>query len=450
MNSIPSNDALDGMGPIQTPQEVTPRETTVCVVGLGYVGLPLAVGFDESGYDVIGYDVSEETVARLEDGTDTTGDLGDDAIEDGDVSFTTKPGAIAEADYVLVTVPTPIDENQDPKMDFVESAAETVGREMTPGTTVILESTVYPGATREVLVPVLEAASDLVCGEEFFVGYSPERAVPGDDEHGLENVVKIVSGQNETVSESVADLYDHVIEAGVHRAPSMEVAEAAKVVENVQRDVNIGLVNDLAMTFEAMDIDTQAVLDAAGTKWNFHDYNPGLVSGHCIPVDPYFLIHRANRAGVTPQVVESSRAVNESMPKHVADLMVKALAKADRPLADCRVLAAGLAYKADVADIRNSKVAAVVTELREFGIEVVGFDPLLDDDAIESALGIDTQERVTFEGFDGLLLGVAHEELRDLDPDAVAAELSDPPAIVDVDRTFDEGAVPDEVAYRGV
>ncbi|MBX0349744.1 MULTISPECIES: nucleotide sugar dehydrogenase [Haloarcula] len=438
------------MSPIQVPQEITPRETTVCVVGLGYVGLPLAVGFDKSGYDVIGYDISEETVARLSDGNDTTGDLGDEAIAEGEVSFTTEPGSIAEASYVLVTVPTPIDENQDPKMDFVEGAAETVGREMTPGTTVVLESTVYPGATREVMVPALEASSGLDCGEDFYVGYSPERAVPGDEEHGLQNVMKIVSGQNEAVGHTVKALYDHVIDAGVHLAPSMEVAEAAKVVENVQRDVNIGLVNDLAMTFEQMDIDTEAVLEAAGTKWNFHDYSPGLVSGHCIPVDPYFLIHRASRDGRAPELVEASRSVNESMPKHVADLMVKALTEAGRPLADCRILAAGLTYKADVADIRNAKIAAVLEELQEFGIEIVGYDPLLDDETISNYLDIETQEKLNFDGFDGLLLGAAHDELENLNPNIVAAELSAPPAIVDVNRAFDEADLPDEVAYRRV
>ncbi|MBX0324308.1 nucleotide sugar dehydrogenase [Halomicroarcula sp. F13] len=450
MNSLPSNDAIDGISPTQVPQDVTPRETTVCVVGLGYVGLPLAVGFDQSGYDVIGYDISEETVARLSDGNDTTGDLGDEAIEDGEVSFTTEPGSIAEASYVLVTVPTPIDENRDPKMDFVEGAAETVGRQMTPGTTVILESTVYPGATREVMVPALEDASGLDCGEDFYVGYSPERAVPGDEEHGLQNVMKIVSGQDEAVGQNVKALYDHVIDAGVHLAPTMEVAEAAKVVENVQRDVNIGLVNDLAMTFEQMDIDTEAVLDAAGTKWNFHDYSPGLVSGHCIPVDPYFLIHRASQEGRSPELVEASRSVNESMPKHVADLMVKALTEAGRPLADCRVLAAGLTYKADVADIRNAKIAAVLEELQEFGIEIVGYDPLLDDETITDYLDIETQEKLNFDGFDGLLLGAAHDELENLNPNIVAAELSDPPAIVDVNRAFDEGDLPDGVAYRRV
>jgi UDP-N-acetyl-D-galactosamine dehydrogenase len=450
MNSLQRTHAHDGTTATETIRDITPAETTVCVVGLGYVGLPLAVRFDESGYDVIGYDISQETVARLSEGTDTTGDLSDEAIADGEVAFTTDPAYIEAASFVLVTVPTPIDENHDPVMDYVESAAEMVGRHMTPGTTVILESTVYPGASREVLGPALAEASGLVCGEDFYIGYSPERANPGDEDHGLRNVVKIVSGQDEAVAENVVGLYEHVIDAGVHRAPSMEVAEAAKVIENVQRDVNIGLVNDLAKTFEQLDMDTEAVLEAAGTKWNFHDYSPGLVSGHCIPVDPYFLIHRAKQAGATPELIESSRSVNESMPKHVADLMVKALTEAGRPLADCRVLAAGLTYKPDVADIRNAKIGAVIEELQEYGIEVVGYDPLLDDETIAAHLDIETQETLSFEGVDGLLLGSAHEALQSLNPDIVETEMSSPPAIVDVNRIFDPAELSDEVAYRRI
>jgi len=450
MNSLQRTQIPDDTASTEHETEIVPEETTVCVVGLGYVGLPLAVRFDESGYDVIGYDISAETVDRLDEGVDTTGDLGDAAIADSEVAFTTDPETIEAASYVLVTVPTPVDENHGPKLDYVESAAETLGEHMTPETTVVLESTVYPGATREVLGPALEAASGLDCGEEFYVGYSPERANPGDEDHGLRNVVKIVSGQDSAVTEDVAALYEHVVDAGVHRAPSMAVAEAAKVVENVQRDVNIGLVNDLAKTFEGLDLDTEAVLSAAGTKWNFHDYRPGLVSGHCIPVDPYFLLHRANREGVSADLIEASRSVNESMPKHVADLMVKALTEAGLPLGDARVLAAGLTYKADVADIRNAKIGAVVEELREYGIEVVGYDPLLDEETIATHLDIETQEKLSFEGIDGLLLGSAHEELQELNPNIVAAEMAKPPAIVDVNGIFDVADVSDEVAYRRV
>ena len=450
MNSLQRTHAPDGTTSAENTQDIDPAETTVCVVGLGYVGLPLAVRFDESGYDVIGYDISQETVDCLSNGTDTTGDLTDEAVADGDVEFTTDPATIEAAEFVLVTVPTPIDENHDPKMDFVESAASMIGEHMTDDTTVVLESTVYPGASREVLRPALEDASDMECGEDFYVGYSPERANPGDEEHGLRNVTKIVSGQNETVAEHVAALYEHVIDAGVHRAPSMEVAEAAKVIENVQRDVNIGLVNDLAMTFEQLDMDTEAVLAAAGTKWNFHDYSPGLVSGHCIPVDPYYLIHRAKREGTTPELIEASRSVNEAMPKHVADLMVKALTEAGRPLADCQVLAAGLTYKADVADIRNAKIGAVIEELREYGIEVVGYDPLLDDETIAEHFDIEAQDTLSFEDADGLLLGCAHDDLQRLNPSIVASEMSKPPAIVDVNHIFDAEELSDEVAYRRV
>ncbi|WP_136718401.1 nucleotide sugar dehydrogenase [Halorientalis salina] len=450
MNSLSSNQAVDARTPIDETRQIVPQETTVCVVGLGYVGLPLAVRFDETGYDVVGYDIDADTVAQLSQGTDTTGDLGDETVKSGDVAFTTDPATLSNAGYVLLTVPTPLDQNNRPSVEFVKSAAETVGQHMTPDTTVILESTVYPGATQEVLVPALEDASGLECGEEFSVGYSPERANPGDEEHGLRNVVKIVSGQNSTVRADVAELYEHVIDAGVHRAPTMEAAEAAKVVENVQRDVNIALVNELAMVFDDLEIDTQAVLAAAGTKWNFHDYGPGLVSGHCIPVDPHFLLHSAQAEGSVANLIRTSREVNEEMPAHVADQMVKALSEAGRPLADSCVLVAGLTYKPDVPDIRNSKVAAVLDTLREYGIDLVGYDPQVPNETLTEQFDIPALDSLSFEEFDGLLLATPHEEFRGLNPAAVADQLIAPPAIVDVYGTFESSQLPADAIYRGI
>lgn len=445
-----NNNAVDARSSINGTRQIVPQETTVCVVGLGYVGLPLAVRFDETGYDVVGYDIDADTVTQLTQGTDTTGDLGDETVESGEVTFTTDPTALSNAGYVLLTVPTPLDENNRPSVEFVKSAAKTVGHHMTPDTTVILESTVYPGATQEVLVPALEDASGLECGEEFSVGYSPERANPGDEEHGLRNVVKIVSGQNSTVREDVAELYEHVIDAGVHRAPTMKAAEAAKVVENVQRDVNIALVNELAMVFDDLDIDTQAVLAAAGTKWNFHDYGPGLVSGHCIPIDPHFLLHSAQAEGSVASLVRTSREVNEEMPAHVADLMVKALSEAGRPLADSRVLVAGLTYKPDVPDIRNSKVAAVLDSLREYGINLVGYDPQVPNETLSEQFDIPVLDSLSLEEFDGLLLATPHEEFRELNPAAVADQLISPSAIVDVYGTFGSSQLPSDTVYRSI
>ncbi|WP_126663124.1 nucleotide sugar dehydrogenase [Haloterrigena salifodinae] len=420
--------------------EQSSRAATICVVGLGYVGLPLAVGFARSDYRVIGYDVDESTVEQLQAGVDTTGDLSDEAVQNDDISYTTDAGQIGDADYVIIAVPTPIDEDDRPDLNYVESAATTVGSKMKPGTTVILESTVYPGTTREVLIPALEDASDLTAGEGFFVGYSPERATPGDEEHGLADVVKVVGAQDKKVLEDVAALYESVVDAGVHRAPSIEVAEASKVVENTQRDLNIAFVNELSMALERMDVDTQAVLEAAGTKWNFHDYRPGLVGGHCIPVDPYFLAHRSAREGFEPELVRTSRTVNESVPDHIADLTIKALNNCHKTLRDSRVLVLGLSYKSGVGDIRSSKVADVVDRLAEYDIDIAGFDPFADEDAVRDAFGLDVQERLSFEGFDAVVVATPHAEFEELDLEAVASELAEDPALVDVTGSFDEDA----------
>ncbi|ELY60626.1 nucleotide sugar dehydrogenase [Natronolimnohabitans innermongolicus] len=431
--------------------ESAAREATICVVGLGYVGLPLAVGFAQSNYRVVGYDVDETTVEQLQAGVDTTGDLSDDAIQDGDISYTTDAAQIGDADYVIIAVPTPIDDDDQPDLRYVESAATTVGSKMKPGTTVVLESTVYPGTTREVLAPALEEASDLTAGEGFFVGYSPERATPGDEAHGLADVVKVVGAQNEKVLDDVAALYESVVDAGVHRAPSIEVAEACKVVENTQRDLNIAFVNELSMALERMDVDADAVLEAAGTKWNFHDYRPGLVGGHCIPVDPYFLAHRSAREGFEPELVRTSRKVNESMPDHVAELTIKALNQCHKTLCESRVLVLGLSYKPGVGDIRSSKVANVVERLEEYDIDVTGFDPFADPEAVRDAFGIDVQEAVSFDGFDAVVVTTGHDEFERLDLENVASALESDPALVDTTGTFDETVAQDAgFVYRRI
>ncbi|QFU83047.1 nucleotide sugar dehydrogenase [Natronorubrum aibiense] len=417
---------------IRHTDEQPPREATICVVGLGYVGLPLAVGFAQSNYRVVGYDVDESTVEQLQAGVDTTGDLSDESIQDGDISYTTDAAQINEADYVIIAVPTPIDDDDHPDLSYVEDAATTVGSKMDPGTTIVLESTVYPGSTRDVLVPALEDASGLTAGEDFFVGYSPERATPGDEEHGLSDVVKVVSGQNEKVLEDVASLYESIVDAGVHRAPSIEVAEASKVVENTQRDLNIAFVNELSMALERLDVDGQAVLEAAGTKWNFHDYRPGLVGGHCIPVDPYFLAYRSSKEGFEPELMQMSRKVNESVPDHVAELTIKALNECHKTLRDSRVLVLGLAYKPGVGDVRSSKVEAVIDTLQEYDIDIEGFDPFVDNETIEAQFGISAQERLEFEAFDAVMLATPHAEFEQLDLEAVASELAPDPALIDV------------------
>ncbi|MDB2293258.1 nucleotide sugar dehydrogenase [Halorubrum ezzemoulense] len=404
---------------------------TICVVGLGYVGLPLAVGFDQAGHTVRGYDISPTTVEQLRHGEDPTGDVGDAAVSESDIEVDTDPAVIEDADVVVVTVPTPVTDENDPNLDFVEQASATVGEHLSAGATVVLESTVFPGATREIVAPTIEEASGFKLGEEFSVGYSPERLVPGDDAHSLENVVKIVSGSDdETLVELVA-LYESIVDVGVHEAPSLEVAEAAKCIENVQRDVNIALINELSVACDRLGIDSNAVLEAAGTKWNFHDYRPGLVGGHCIPVDPFFFIYQSKKNGFDPELIETAREVNEYMPKHVAKMTIKALNQAGKVLKESRVLVLGLTYKPNVEDIRTSAIDGTIEHLEEYDVEVVGHDPHARDDAMRGEFEINVQPDLSFEGFDAVILGAAHDEYVELDFTNVAAELSGDAVIID-------------------
>lgn len=436
--------------PHVTPAIPAPAEsTTVCVVGLGYVGIPLSVGFDEAGLDVVGFDIDREKVETLASGVDVTGDQGDGTIAASDVEFTADPAPISRADYVVVTVPTPVDDTKNPNLDYVEAAGRTVGEHLSPGATVVLESTVYPGVTREVLGPAIEAASGLEMGEGFNLGYSPERLSPGEEGRGLTDVVKIVSGDTDRTLAELAALYETVVDAGVYRAPSIETAEAAKVTENVQRDVNIALMNELAIVCDHLDLDTSDVLDAAGTKWNFHDYRPGLVGGHCIPVDPMYLAHGSQRAGYVPDLILTSREVNEYMPKHVAELALQALNESGKVLQDSRLLVLGLSYKPNVGDIRTSEIGGVVAELRTYDVSVAGHDPHADDRAVREQFGIETVPAPAFEGFDGVVLATPHDAYDDLDVDRMAAQLNDDPVLLDVMGAIDEdSAVEAGFVYR--
>jgi UDP-N-acetyl-D-galactosamine dehydrogenase len=442
----PATDAADATE--STPEQ--PGADTVCVVGLGYVGLPLAVAFDRAGRDVVGYDVDAEKVAALDDGRDPTGEVGADEVAASEVAFTAGPGAIERADYVVVTVPTPVDDRENPNLEFVESAGETVGAHLAPGTTVVLESTVYPGATEGVLAPALEAESGLVAGEDFHLGYSPERASPGDAGRGVGDVVKIVGANTDSVRDDLADLYGSVVDAGIYRAPDIETAEAAKVIENVQRDLNIALVNELAMACEHMDLSTEAVLEAAGTKWNFHDeYEPGLVGGHCIPVDPHYLAHRSEREGFSPKLVLQAREINEYVPTHTARLAVKALNACGKVPAESRLLLLGLSYKPNVGDIRTSEVSGVIAELEEFDVDVTGYDPHADDEAMREAFGVEIQDRLDPAGFDGAVVATGHDELQGLDLAALAGAMAADPILVDVPGAVDaEEATEHGFAYR--
>ncbi|WP_122088976.1 nucleotide sugar dehydrogenase [Halalkalicoccus subterraneus] len=419
---------------------------TVCIVGLGYVGLPLASAFDEEGLDVIGFDVDEEKIAELSEGRDPTGEIGDDVVSKSGIEFTTDPAPIERADYAIITVPTPVDSMKNPNLDFVESAGRTVGEHLSTGTTVVLESTVYPGVTRDVLGPAIEEASGLTQGEEFNMGYSPERLSPGTDK-SLREVKKIVSGDTDETLEDLAALYGTIIDAGLYHAETIEAAEAAKVLENIQRDVNIAVVNELALICDHMGLDTQEVIDAASSKWNFHPYTPGLVGGHCIPVDPLFLVHGSERAGYSPKLILQAREVNEYMPKHTAELTLKALNKSGKVLQDSRLVVLGLAYKPNVGDLRTSEIGGVITTLAEYGIECDGYDPLAPDEKIRESFGIDPLSEMDFDGADGIVLATPHDEvLEEFDLRAAKEQLADDPVLVDVKGVLDQAEV-EEVGY---
>ncbi|MGB9965895.1 nucleotide sugar dehydrogenase [Halobacterium hubeiense] len=387
---------------------------TVCVIGLGYVGLPLAIAFDNAGVETIGFDIDEEKVSTLSQGADPTDEVRDAAIANSTVTFSSNASVIEEATHVLVTVPTPIDELKNPNLEHVTSAGELIGEHITRGTTVVLESTVYPGATREILAPAIEKTSGLTVGEGFHIAYSPERMVPGDEDHSLANVVKIVSGESEDVLVDVTSLYEEVVDAGIHQAPEIEVAEAAKCIENIQRDLNIALVNELAVACESMDLDTHDVLDAAATKWNFHEYHPGLVGGHCIPVDPFYIIYESERNGFQPRLINQAREVNEYMPEFVAEQTIHALNDHGNVLRDSTVLVLGLAYKPGVNDLRTSAIGGTIEKLHSFDVEVVGWEPYADDEMVRDEFGIEPVSTAVADA-DAVILATPHEEFLDVD-----------------------------------
>ncbi len=410
---------------------------TICVAGLGYVGLSVAVAFDRAGWDVVGYDISESTVDRLRNGNPSSNVVSGQELSDLDAHFTTDPGFASGAEFVIIAVPTPTDDRERPNLDYVKSAGETVGENLSPGTTVVLESTVFPGATREVLIPALERASGFTAGEEFDVGYSPERISPGDQNRGMRDVVKVVSGQNEEVRERVRRLYSDVTDVGVHTAPSIEVAEMTKVFENVQRDVNIALVNELAVACDHLGMNTDDVLEAAGTKWNFHEYSPGLVGGHCIPVDPAHYAHSSEVAGFSPQVVNTARDMNEFMTEFVSELTIRGLNDCGKVPKESRLLILGLSYKANVDDVRNTKVDDLVSELQRYDISIAGYDPQVDDEVLRSEFDIPILEGLSFDGVDGVILATGHDEFRSLSLEDARSEMNEAPLFVDIEDAFD-------------
>ncbi len=396
-------------------EDLVSKKSAVAVVGLGYVGLPLAVALSRH-FRLVGFDISAARVEELRRGADSTGEVEPDALVAAEVAYTTDPGDLRSCGVVIVAVPTPIDANRNPDLRPVIGASTAVGKNLSAGTVVVYESTVYPGLTEEVCVPLLEEHSGLACGRDFTVGYSPERINPGDKVHTLENIVKVVAGQDEGTRTLLARLYGAIIKAGVHEASSIRVAEAAKVIENTQRDLNIALMNELSLIFERMGIDTLEVLEAAGTKWNFLPFRPGLVGGHCIGVDPYYLTFKAQSMGYTPQVILAGRNINDSMARHVADTAVKRLIRAGHRVRGARVGVLGLTFKENVPDLRNTKVVDIVRELADYQVRVLVHDPLASAEEAHREYGLTLEPLEAFRDLDALILAVPHASyLKSLD-----------------------------------
>jgi UDP-N-acetyl-D-glucosamine/UDP-N-acetyl-D-galactosamine dehydrogenase len=420
-------------------------EERIAVIGLGYVGLPIALAFAKKFKKTVGFDISSARVASLRSGKDTTREVDDATLASTTLEITSDPKALKDVTFFVVAVPTPIDDEHRPDLTPVLRASETIGPVLSPGAVVVYESTVYPGITEDVCGPVLEKASGL-SRSQFKLGYSPERINPGDREHSFEKIIKVVSGEDEETLERVAKVYGAVVDAGVYRAESIRVAEAAKSIENVQRDLNIALMNELALICDRIGIRTRDVLRAAGTKWNFLRFEPGLVGGHCIGVDPYYLTALAEQVGYHPQVILSGRRINEGMAEFVAQRMVKFLARADVPIANARVGIVGLTFKQDVPDLRNTKVVNVVRELQQFGIEPLVHDPLVsaEDAAHEGARIVPWEELV---GLDALLLAVPHRELLERGAEALLAPLKQGGIFMDMKSALDCRSARPDVTY---
>src|SRR5471030_2091924 len=411
----------------------------VGVVGLGYVGLPLAVELGKR-HRTVGFDISPVKVASYRDGIDPTGEVSQAELRAAEyLTVTSQASDLAQADFIIISVPTPVDQAHAPDFGPLNAASLTVGRHMKRGAIVVFESTVYPGATEEICVPLLEQASGLRWRDDFHVGFSPERINPGDREHTLTTILKVVSGDDADTLEQIAGLYESIVKAGVYRASSIKVAEAAKVIENTQRDLNIALMNELAIIFDMIGIDTLEVLKAAGTKWNFLPFRPGLVGGHCIGVDPYYLTHKADMLGCHPQVILAGRRINDGMAKFVAEKTVKEIIKAGIHVKGCKVNVLGLTFKEDCPDLRNSKVADVITELRTYGVDVHVHDPLADADEALHEYGVRLERWEDLPRADAIIAAVSHAELVARPLSQLVAKVARNGCFIDVKSRFAQG-----------
>jgi UDP-N-acetyl-D-galactosamine dehydrogenase len=421
--------------------EIISKKKKLAVVGLGYVGLPIAAEFAKH-VDVIGFDISAKKIAQLKSDIDVTGEVGSDGLKETTVEFTDDASRLSEASFIIVAVPTPVTEKHRPDLSYVESASRIIGGNMKAGAIVVYESTVYPGVTEDVCVPILVGASGLTYGVDFKVGYSPERINPADSEHRIYNITKVVSGMDEETLDTVAAVYEIIVEAGVYRAESIRVAEAAKVIENSQRDINIAFMNELSKIFHLLDIDTQAVLRAAATKWNFLDFHPGIVGGHCIGVDPYYLTYRAEQLGYDSKIILAGRRINDDMGHYIAQSFMKTIMKSDIPMRGFKVAILGLAFKENCPDIRNTKVIDIIDELREYGVEPIVADPYVDLDLALREYGIETTGISDSMNADALIVATAHTRFRNMTIDEISSlyksNVTNPRILFDIFGLFEK------------
>lgn len=418
-------------------EELINKKTKLSLVGLGYVGMPIAVAFAKK-IGVIGFDINQEKVELYKKGIDVTKEVGNEALKNTTVEFTSDETRLQEARFHVIAVPTPVNDDHTPDLSPVESASRVLGRNLKRGSIVVYESTVYPGVTEDVCVPILEKESGLKCGVDFKVGYSPERINPGDKVHRLETIQKIVSGMDEETLDIVAKTYELVVEAGVYRADSIKVAEAAKVIENSQRDINIAFMNELSIIFNKMGIDTQSVLNAAGTKWNFLKFYPGLVGGHCIGVDPYYLTYKAEQLGYHSQVILSGRRINDDMGKYVAENVVKKLIKVDKNIRDAKVAVLGITFKENCPDTRNSKVVDIINELKEYDINPIVVDPVADKEEAKRLYGINIDSMDKLANLDAVIIATSHEEFKEIKIEDFDKMFKDKKTIIDVKGILDK------------
>ena len=413
--------------------------TTVAIIGLGYVGLPLAVEFSKH-LPTIGFDLKEQRIAQLQSGHDVTREVSNEELAAADnLRFTSTVDDLQEANVFIVAVPTPIDANKRPDLRPLKGAARTVGQVLKPGDVAIFESTVYPGATEEVCIPILEEVSGLSFNQDFFAGYSPERINPGDHQHRLPTIVKVTSGSTPAIADFINDLYGTIITAGTFKASSIKVAEAAKVIENTQRDVNIALINELALIFNRLGIDTLEVLKAAGTKWNFLPFRPGLVGGHCIGVDPYYLTHKAQEVGYHPEMILAGRRLNDDMGRYIASEIVKLMLKKRIHVADANILVLGLTFKENCPDLRNTRVTDIIDELTSYGANIEVHDPWADPQEAKELYGVTMIETLPVNHYDAVVLAVAHQEFKDFDQEEFSRMCRQLAVIYDVKHVLPEG-----------